>query len=73
LIIVAVILTIVLIAMYFLRKTPGNNPANQNPSTMMPPANSPMQFNRPMPPRPINPNIPPQTNPAMFKNNPYQR
>jgi hypothetical protein len=71
LLIVAVILAIILIAMYFLRKNPESNPAN--PSTMIPPSNSPMQFNRPMPPRPLAPNIPPQTNPAMFKNNPYQR
>ncbi len=73
LLVVALILAIILTSIFFLRKTPSNTAATQNQPTMGPPSNPPMQFNGPAPPWPQLPATSSQTNPVMFKNNPYQR
>lgn len=71
LLIIALVLAIILVIIYFLRKNTTSTP-QPNP-TITPPSNPPTQFNRPIPPNPMVQNMSFQQNPAMFKNNPYQR
>ena len=71
--IIVTVLLIIVLAIYLMNKKPKEPPLPNQSFGSLPPQNPPMQFNRPLPPRPMMPIIPSQTNPGMFNNNPYQR